>query len=205
MGLLDGAWGYLSGPMEYVADHGVEWRRKFTRLVYEAGLDVALIDPTDKPGGQDIKMGEDKSTQVEMQKNGRFRELQKYVNRYRRLDLRFTDHADFLVIVVDPRVPQWGTSNEVYMGEDQHKPAFFICEGGLYNLPRWLFDVIEEITEDDPEKALKDSNVYETVEDVIAELLLLDSGEKPLSDEWVLVRRDVERRAEINKRRFSKA
>ena len=204
MGLLDGAWGYLSGPMEYVADHGVEWRRKFTRLVYEASLDVALIDPTDKPGGQDIKMGEDKSTQVELQVNGRFRELQQYVNRYRRFDLRFTDHCDFLVVVVDPSVPQWGTSNEVYMGEDQHKPAFFICEGGLYNLPRWLFDVIEEITEDDPEKALNESNVYLTVEDVVNELSLLDTGVKPLSKEWVLVRRDIERRAEINKQRYSK-
>ena len=107
MGLLDGAWGYLSGPMEYVADHGVEWRRKFTRLVYEAELDVALIDPTDKPGGKDIKMGEDKATQVDLQSGGRFKELQQYVGKYRRFDLRFVDQSDFSVVVVDPRVPQW--------------------------------------------------------------------------------------------------
>jgi len=204
MGLLDGAWGYLSGPMEYVADHGVEWRRKFTRLVYEAELDVALIDPTDKPGGKDIKMGEDKETQVALQANGKFKELQQYVGKYRRFDLRFVDQSDFSVAVIDPTVPQWGTGNEVYMGEDQHKPAFFICEGGLYNLPRWLFDVIEKITEDDPNKALSETNVYESVEDVIAELVLLDSGQKPLSDEWVLVRREIERRAEENKKKYSK-
>ena len=32
-GKLDGALGYLSGPMEFVADHGVEWRRKFIQMI----------------------------------------------------------------------------------------------------------------------------------------------------------------------------
>jgi len=193
-GKLDGACGYLSGPMEFVADHGVEWRRKFIKLIREAGLDIDLIDPTDKPGGEDIKIGENKAVQEQLQRDGRFRELQEYVHEYRRYDLRFVDISDFLVTVVDPRVPQWGTGNEVYLGEGQHKPNFFICENSLYNLPRWLFDVIDKIETDDPEEAIKQSNVYQSVEDVVAELVALNSGQKPLSDEWVLVRKDIERR-----------
>lgn len=187
-GKLDGACGYLSGPMEFVADHGVEWRRKFVNLVSNAGLKIDLIDPTDKPGGIDVKIGENKAYQEALQKQCRWRELKDYVKSYRRYDLRFVDISDFMVVVVDPRVPQWGTSNEVYTAEQQHKPMFFICDGGLKNLPRWLFDVIDL---EDREKG-KRCNVFETVEQVVEELVCLNTGTHPLSNEWVLVRKNLE-------------
>lgn len=187
-GKLDGACGYLSGPMEFVADHGVEWRRKFAALTKTAGLNIDLIDPTNKPGGEDIKIGENKSHQETLQREGRWQELVEYVNNYRHIDLRFVDISDFLVVVVDPRVPQWGTSNEVYFAEMQKKPMFFVCDGGLYNLPRWLFDVINL---DDPIKGTR-LNVFQTVEEVVAELKLLDRGSIEMSRKWVLVRKYLE-------------
>ena len=187
-GRLDGACGYLSGPMEFVADHGVEWRRKFIRLVKEAKLNIDLIDPTNKPGGDDVKIGENKQYQEQLQKDGKWLELQQYVHSYRRYDLRYVDISDFIVAVIDPRVPQWGTGDEVYMGERQHKPMFFVCDGGLAKLPRWLFDVIDL---DNPFKGTR-CNVFSSVEEVIHELDLLNSGRIPLSDEWVLVRKNLE-------------
>ena len=186
MGVLDEAIGYLSGPMEFVKDHGVEWRRKFIQLVQEAGLNIDVIDPTNKPGEC---IGEDPMHQVNLQKNGQFKELQQYVRNYRHLDLRYTDISDFLVVVVDPTVPQWGTSNETYLAEMQQKPTFFIVENGLHNLPRWLFDVIDKVQSDDPAVAQAEANVFESVEEVVEELVALDSGKKPLSKEWVLVRK----------------
>jgi hypothetical protein len=186
MGVLDEAIGYLSGPMEFVKDHGVEWRRKFIRLVHEADLNIDLIDPTNKPGDS---IGENPNHQVELQKAGRFKELQDYVSDYRHLDLRYTDISDFLIVVVDPTVPQWGTSNETYVAEMQKKPTFFIVENGLYNLPRWLFDVIDRIQSWEPSDAQKEANVFESVEEVVDELVALDRGDKPLSREWVLVRK----------------
>lgn len=188
MGKLDCAVGYMSGPMEFVADHGIEWRRKFVSLVSKAGLKIDLIDPTNKPGGIDVKIGENKAHQEALQKQGRWKELRDYVKSYRRYDLRFVDISDFMVVVVDPRVPQWGTSNEVYTAEQQHKPMFFICDGGLKNLPRWLFDVIDL---DNPEKGRR-CNVFETVEQVVTELVSLDMGLYPMSNEWVLVRKNLE-------------
>jgi|LSQX01.1.fsa_nt_gb hypothetical protein len=186
MGKLDGALGYLSGAMEFVKDNGVAWRRKFISLVREAGLDIDLIDPTNKPGEN---VGENHTYQVALQSNGKFKELQEYVKRYRHLDLRYTDISDFLIVVVDPTIPQWGTSNETYMAEAQHKPTFFVCEDGLYNLPRWLFGVVDQICEEDPAEAMRQANVYTCIEDVVEELQKLDRGDKPLSDEWVLVRK----------------
>ncbi len=184
-GKLKYACGYLSGPMEFVADHGVEWRRKFIKLSLEAGLEIDYIDPTNKPGGEDVKIGENKEFQVQLQREGRWKELQAYVHKYRRYDLRYVDHTDFIVAVVDPRVPQWGTADEVYFAESMHHPKFFICDGGLHKLPRWLFDVID-LNDDGT------SNVYQSVEEVIDVLVKLDNGDLPLSDEWVLLRRFIE-------------
>ena len=188
MGKLDGACGYLSGPMDFVKDHGVKWRREFIRLVDQVGLNIDLIDPTDKPGGENVQIGENKAYQQKLQEMGWFKTLQEYVHHYRRFDLRYVDNSDFLVAVVDSTVPQWGTSNEVYVAETAHHPRFFVCDGGLRNLPRWLFDVIDDIREDNT------SNVYQSIEEVVVELVALDNGVKPLSDEWVLIRKDIEER-----------
>ena len=186
MGKLDKAVGYLSGPMEFAKDYGVEWRKKFRQLAREARLKIDLIDPTDKPGGQDIKIGENQAYQQALQREGRWGELKEYVGRYRRYDLRFVDICDFLVVVVDPTIPQWGTSNETVLGEWQHKPNFFINANGLYDLPRWLFDIIEV-----PYHNLE-SNVFTSVEDVIQHLKDIDEDRFPMSREWVLVRKYLE-------------
>jgi hypothetical protein len=195
-GLLDGACGYLSGPMEFVADHGVAWRRKFIKLSKEAGLKIDYIDPTNKPGGKNIKIGENKAEQEKMQVEGQWSQLQRYVHAYRRYDLRFVDISDFIVAVIDSAIPQWGTGNEIYTAESQHKPMFFICDSGLSKLPRWLFDVIEIGTMTDGHwlhNGVAHSNVYQSVEEVIEQLKQIDRNASPMCDKWVLVRRELER------------
>lgn len=184
MGKLDYALGYLSGPMDYVADHGVEWRRKFISLIHEAKLDIDLIDPTNKPGDE-MNIGEDKTLQTNFKSQKKWKELAEYVGEYRRYDLRYVDYSDFLVVVVDPRVPQWGTSNEVYFAEMQHKPIFFICDGGLENFPNWLYDLLE-FENDQP------INIFQKPEEVVDLLVQMDRGEKKLSKQWVLVRKHIE-------------
>jgi hypothetical protein len=186
LGQLDGACGYLSGAMEFVKDHGVAWRKKIIQLVDDANLDILLIDPTDKPGDH---IGENQALQSELQRTGKFDELRACVCQYRHKDLRYTDGSDFLIVMIDPAVPQWGTANEVYVGEDEHKPLFIICEGGLYTLPRWLFGVVKEDL----------SNVYQSVEEVVAELIALDKGEKPMDDDWILFRRKLERQRQMRR------
>lgn len=188
-GLLDGACCYLSGPMEYAADHGVEWRRHFIEQTWQAGLNIDFIDPTNKPGGDELKIGENKGLQQDMQSTGRFLELRDYVARYRRFDLRFVDYSDFLVTVVDPKVHMCGTYDEIFTAERQHKPNFFICEGGLSKLPRWLFDVVDL---DDPTKGTR-CNVFQSVEEVVRELRRLDMGAISMNSKWVLIRKYIEK------------
>ena len=179
MGKLDEATAYLSGSMEYAADHGIEWRRNFINLSNEAGLNIHYIDPTNKPGGRDIKMGEDKEFQQNLQDEGKFLELKNYVSKYRRYDMRFVDLSDFLVTSITPTIPQWGTADELYLAEQQHKPRFGIIKGGLYRLPRWLFDVFDL------------DYIFEDERQVVDRLLQLDKGEVKLDDKWILVRKFI--------------
>jgi hypothetical protein len=187
-GKLNSACCYLSGPMEFANDHGIGWRRKFIELAWNRGLDIDFIDPTNKPGGEELKVGEEKGYQAELQEAGKFLELRDYVARYRRYDLRFVDLSDFLIAVIDPTVHMCGTYNEIFIAEQQHKPCFFICEGGLKKLPRWLFDVVDL---EDPNKGTR-CNVFETLEQVIEELVAIDKGEISLSNKWVLIRKHIE-------------
>ncbi len=179
MGKLDEATAYLSGSMEYAQDHGIAWRRNFINLSNEAGLNIHYIDPTNKPGGKDVKMGEDKTFQQQLQDAGEFEELAKYVAHYRRYDMRFVDISDFLVASITPSIPQWGTADEIYLAESQHKPMFAIISGGLYKLPRWLFDVFDA------------NYIFENEQQVIDRLVQLDQGNLELDDRWVLVRKHI--------------
>lgn len=184
MGKLDEATAYLSGSMEYAEDHGIEWRRRFIDLSNEAGLNIHYIDPTNKPGGRDVNMGEDKDYQINLQKEGKFDALREYVADYRRLDLRFVDLSDLLIVSITPTIPQWGTANELYTAERQHKPRFGLIRGGLYQLPRWLFDVFGP------------NELFEREEDLIEHFVKLDQGLIELDKRWVLVRKHIREQQE---------
>lgn len=178
-GRLDGCVVYLSGPMEYVADAGVGWRKEFRRLIEEAGVNIKIIDPTRKPGEPESMIAEAKSYQEMLQKSGRFEELRAFVHDYRRKDLRFVDISDVMVVVIDRNTYQCGTLNEVFLAEMQHKPILTICSGGLYELPRWLFDVLDL------------SLVFTSVEDVVEELISINQQPEELDARWVLVRKHL--------------
>lgn len=186
---LEDAWVYLSGGMNYVEDEGVAWRREFIYLSHKYNLNLLCLDPTDKPlnhyGDNSVK--EEKEYQKRLKETKQWKTLKNYVSLYRREDLRYVDLSDFVVVHIDPTVPQWGTADETYFAESQHKPRFFICEGGLKNLPTWLFDVIDV---DDPSEGTR-CNVFESAKEVIQELVKYNSGELKMGDKWLLLRKNI--------------
>lgn len=160
--------------MEQAPDNGVGWRRRFVKLAIQAGLKIYFIDPTAKPG-RSHGNAEDREYQSRLKREGRYEELRAYVHKYRRDDLRFCDKLDAAVVVIDPKIPSWGTANEVYVSETEHKPMFVVCEGGISGLPNWCFDVFDL------------DLVFGTIEEVIAEMVKLNTGEKTMDDRWVLI------------------
>jgi len=178
-GNLHGAMIYLSGPMEFVKDDGVGWRKKIKGLIEESGLELKIIDPTQKPGESEDTIAENKKYQQMLQDTGRFDELAAFVHDYRRKDLRYVDICDALIAVIDKNTYQCGTLNEVFLAESQHKPILTICVGKEYELPRWLFDVIDR------------KLLFETIEEVVEYLVKLNNQETPLDKTWVLVRKHI--------------
>ncbi len=180
MGKLDKALVYLSGVMENSSDHGVGWRRKFINMCNEQGLNIDFIDPTNKVGPSELKIGEEKGYQEQLQREGKWEELKDYVHRYRRYDLRACDYMNAMVVYIDPKIPSWGTLNEIYVAETAHKPRFCIVEGGKPCLPRWLFDVFSL------------ENIFDNMSQCVERLIHLDQGILELNEEWVLIQKYIE-------------
>lgn len=186
-GLLDGAVAYTSGAIEFVDDHGIGWRKNFINLIKEHKLKIDIIDPTNKPGGIEEFIEENKEYQSKLRNEKKWQELQNYVHSYRRYDLRYVDYSDFLVVNINLKIPQWGTANEIYVAETQHKPIFFVCPEGIKNMPNWLFDLID----------FDHLNVFENLDKLVKHLLALDSGNIPMNNKWVLVRKYIEKSRKI--------
>lgn len=187
MNNLNGAVCYLSGAMEFVEDDGIGWRQEFTEKSYKANLNLSILDPTNKPKHISTTTSEDKNLQIKLQQEGKFKQLQLFVSDYRKKDLQLVNLSNFLVTMIHPSVPQWGTANEIYLAESQSKPNFIICPGGLSNLPRWLFDVVGKIHTDYLPDAMHQANVYDSIDSVIDELLKINSGEILMNDDWLIL------------------
>ena len=164
---------YLSDSMEASKDWGMGWRKRFTEKAKSAGLNLVVLNPADKPAGL-MKEGKDDWAEVRRSKD--YPKIASYVKQIRRVDLRMVDLSDFLVVMVDKNVHACGTYDETFTAEDQHKPIFVICEGGLDNLPQWLFDVVNF------------EEVFDSDDALIKHLVDLDSGAVALDDRWVLIR-----------------
>ena len=169
---------YLAGPIEDVEDNGVEWRKRFINK--SSSMKIRFIDPCDKPANctQEIdKIGGDQRKVDLYRKNRQFKELQKFVKKFRREDLRFVDISDFLVVYIDPDVHMCGSYDELITAERQRKPIFAIVKGGIDRLPTWLFGVFEL------------EHVFPTVEDCVNYLYDIHEGIKPMDDRWLLIRK----------------
>ncbi len=174
---LDGAVVYLSGPMEYASDYGVNWRQEIIKSFKDNDLNIICLDPTNKPvelHGTNLK--EDVETTKRLKNEGKWEELTKFVKEFRRKDLRYTDLSDFIIAVIDPNIHLCGTYNEIFEAERQKKPRFAIIKGGLKAMPSWLFAVFNY------------KCVFSSVDECVQHLKKINDGTIRADDKWVLIR-----------------
>lgn len=166
---------YLSGPIEKAHDLGLGWRKEFIEKA--KNLNLVIIDPCNKPTSFTHEIKGEMVTVNSLRKERRWTELTDYVKRFRREDLRFVDISDFLIVYIDPDVPSFGTLDELFTAEDQKKPLFCICVGGIDKLPSWLFAVF------------KLNEIFENIDQCIAYLNEINQKESLQDDRrWVLCR-----------------
>jgi hypothetical protein len=142
---------------------------------------MQIIDPCNKPSSFVHEVTGDIRTVTKMRNERKWDELQRFVKKFRREDLRFTDVSDFIVVYIDPDVPSFGTLDELFTAEDQKKPCLCIVNGGIEKLPTWLFAVFNL------------SEVFDTVDDCIKYLNKINDGIINIDDDrrWVLFRKEL--------------
>jgi nucleoside 2-deoxyribosyltransferase len=178
-GKLDGAICYLSGPMMYAHDGGVQWRQDYIKAVKDVGMQVAFYDPCNKP--KDICDGDGLEFHriAKLKEESKWDEVSELVSTFRHQDLRMVDGCDFVVAYINRKVHTCGTYDEIFMAERQQKPIFAIVEGGKKECPDWLF------------AAIRWQEMFDSFEESIDHLTKIHYGKIPMDKRWVLIRKFV--------------
>lgn len=165
---------YLVGSMEY--EEGRDWREKATTALHKMG--VTVFDPYHKPYVKDVCEDEVAREKLyEWKENEEWDRLAERFKTVRAYDLGLVDRSDFIIAYINPRVPSWGTAEEIVTACRAKKPTFIIIEGGKKATPLWIFGMF-------PHKF-----IYDSLDEVIEVLRKIDSGEKEVdSDRWRLLR-----------------
>ena len=137
---LKGSRVYLCGAMDRVPDGGVQWRESITPWLHELGINV--IDPCNKPIDIAVEDIEHRELRREWKEDLRYDELTREIKLLRAIDLRFVDVSDFIIVYLDTSVHACGTYEEIFLANRQKKPVLIVCEGGVDNMPDWMFGVL---------------------------------------------------------------
>ena len=94
-------------------------------------------------------------------------------------ELSLVDRADFLIASISAKTASWGTAEEVFWANRMKKPIFLIVAEGRKTCPFWIFGTLPE------------DQIYDNLEDVVADIKQFDSGEKPLDlSRWKIFREE---------------
>lgn len=175
MNLLGGSRVYLSGGMQYVTD-GQTWREKAKARLRPLG--ITCFDPYFKPFLHSFP--EDNKTRAHLaasMNEGRYRWVHKRMKEVRNEDLRICDISDFALIVINPKVPSWGTAEELFEMNSQKKPVFVVIEQGRRFTPLWLMGT------------LPPHYFYDSLEKALLMIERINSGQKKIdSSRWRLLK-----------------
>ncbi len=178
MSILNKTWCYLSGPIEYDPD-GAKWREDITIELSKLG--VKCFDPYKKPFTTSV---EESTENVQNWKNelkkGNFDLVESFAKRIRSEDLRMVDYASFLIVYINPKVPSFGTIEELSWACRCKKPIFIVVEGGKSNCPLWIMGML-------PHKY-----IYNTFEEVLDKLAQINSESIEIdSSRWKILKKEL--------------
>lgn len=167
MGTLNKCRVYTVGSMEY-AD-GQDWRNSVKECLVPRGITV--FDPYHKPFVNEIK--EDEAARRSLRDwmdAGEFDLVSDRMKNVRSDDLRLCDISDFIIMQIDPKIPSWGSAEELYWTNRMKKPIFLAIEGGKTKCPLWIMGTI-------PHKY-----IYDSIESVLACIKRIDDGVIPIDN-----------------------
>jgi hypothetical protein len=111
---------------------------------------------------------------------GFYSDVAERMKRIRSYDLNLVDRSDFIVAHLVPEVASWGSAEEIVTAVRMKKPIFISMEGGKSKTPLWMMGMLPH------------HYIYDTIEEVVDMLKMIDSGEKEIdSDRWRLIKKEL--------------
>jgi hypothetical protein len=167
----------LAGNIENANAPG-QWRDVVKSELKDTG--IIFFDPLKKPFMDSVN--EDKEhidKLVKLRTEGGFKELSTIMRKIRVEDLSLVDRSDFLIASISAKTASWGTAEEVFWANRMKKPIFLVVAEGRRVCPFWIFGT------------LPDDQIYDNMEDVVADIKKLDSGEKKMDlSRWKIFREE---------------
>ncbi len=120
---------YCSGPIEYAKDDGVGWRLLATEAL--AGAGHSVVDPT-KGIDHQLKLI------ASLREANDIEALTRLAKKIRRKDLDDMLLCDEVLCMVDPKIPSFGTIEEIVVAYEHRMPIHLIVNGGVAVCPLWL-------------------------------------------------------------------
>ncbi len=136
---------YLAGPIDFLDDRGVGFRKPLKEKLMSIGLTRNMIlDPTDKPvtyaGYADFDT--EKDYYYNLRKHGHWDELERMCQMTMHVDLRLVDKSDVVIAVLNPDVPMFGTIHEIVAARQQKKPVLLIDPRGREGTSIWAIGLV---------------------------------------------------------------
>lgn len=136
---------YLAGPIDFVADRGIGFRKELREKLMKIGLERHMIlDPTEKPvdylGHKDFDV--EKDFYYSLRKHEHWEDLEKLARMTMHVDLRLVDKSDVIIAVLNPDVPMFGTIHEIVAARQQKKPVLLIDPRGIEGTSIWAIGLV---------------------------------------------------------------
>ena len=177
MNILNKTKTYLIGPMEYADGRG--WREDMTAFLGD--MSVTVFDPYKKPFTNAPEEDEETHARMDiLMENGEYDEVHDHFKQVRAFDLSMVDRSDFIVCYLNPKVPTYGTVEELATAIKMKRPTFVVVEGGKKNTPLWVMGMM-------PHKY-----IYNSFDEVKMMLMNINIGIKSIdSDRWRLFKPEL--------------
>jgi nucleoside 2-deoxyribosyltransferase len=139
MNILSKTKTYLIGPMEY--SDGRAWRLDMTEFLHE--MNVTVFDPYKKPFINAPEENEQThKLMAHLMAAGKLEEVHDHFKKVRAFDLSMVDRSDFIICYINPKVPTFGTMEELSTAVRMKRPTFVVVEGGKQFTPLWIMGMI---------------------------------------------------------------
>jgi len=168
---------YLAGNIENSNAPG-SWRNQVADELRDTG--IIFFDPLKKPFMDSVNEDKEHIAKLfKLREEGRFDDLAKIMRKIRVEDLSLVDRADFLIASISSKTASWGTAEEVFWANRMKKPIFLVVAEGRHACPFWIFGT------------LKSDQIYGNIEEVIAEIKRIDTGETKIDlTRWKIFREE---------------